>query len=143
MRSASKAFYGMALFLFIVTMVYIVGAINIYDTGSMTGVEWAGTTGLVLSVALCLMLGGYLHFTERRIDILPQDWEEAEVADNAGVYGFFAPSSIWPFAMSMAIALMGIAIAFMAYWLLVTGALMLIFFGTMLNLQYGIPREKH
>ncbi|MBN9643065.1 cytochrome c oxidase subunit 4 [Corynebacterium mendelii] len=143
MKSTAKIFYGLTVFLFICTVVYIIGTIYVEDAGYIHGLEWAGTTGLVLAMGLTAMLGSYFHLTERRMDILPQDWEEAEVADNAGLYGFFGPSSIWPFAMSMAIALMGIAIAFMMYWLLIMGAVMLIFFGTMLNLQYGLPREKH
>lgn len=143
MKSGSRIFYGLTAFMVIVTVVYVLATIHVNDAGNYPGVEWAGTTGLVLASALCAMLGWYLHITERRIDILPQDWEEAEVADNAGLYGFFAPSSIWPFAMAMAIALMGIGIAYMLYWLIALGAAMLIFFGTMLNLQYGLPRERH
>ena len=89
------------------------------------------------------MLGAYFHFTERRIDILPQDWEEAEIEDGAGMLGFFSPGSIWPFVMCVGIGIMGYAIAFMAYWLLLLGAVVLIWSGIMLNLQYIMPKEKH
>ncbi|AZA13977.1 cytochrome c oxidase subunit 4 [Corynebacterium choanae] len=143
MKSMARIFYGLSVFLILATVVYVLGTKYVEDAGYHQGVEWAGSTGLVLCIGLTTMLGVYFHFTERRMDVLPQDWEEAEIADNAGQYGFFGPSSIWPFAMSMAIALMGIAIAYMMYWLLILGAVMLIFFGTMLNLQYGMPREKH
>lgn len=143
MKSTSRIFYGLTMFLFVCNVVYIIGTKYVHDAGYLIGTEWAGTTGLVLSMGLTAMLGTYFHLTESREDILPQDWEEAEVADNAGLYGFFSPSSVWPFAMAMSIALMGIAIAYMMYWLLILGAVMLIYFGTMLNLQYGLPREKH
>ena|SRR5699024_4879238 len=83
------------------------------------------------------------HFTEVRSDITPSDWEEAEVADGAGTLGFFSASSIWPFVMTMGIMLMGYGIAFMAYWLIVLGAVILIFAGTKLNTQYITPPEKH
>ena len=97
--------------------------------------------------AVCRVLrpgfGHSLHFTERRIDILPEDWEEAEVEDGAGMLGFFSPGSIWPFVMTVGVAIMGYGIAFMAYWLLLLGAVVLIFGGISLNLQYGLPKEKH
>ena len=89
------------------------------------------------------MLGGYLHFTEKRIDVLPEDWEEAEIADGFGTLGFFSPHSIWPFAMSMAVAVLGFGIVFMHYWLIALGAIFLIYTTVMLNLQYGLPKEKH
>lgn len=98
---------------------------------------------MILGTLLTVMLGGYLHFTENRIDVLPEDWEEAEVADAAGTLGFFSPSSIWPLAMSGAIAVLGFGIVYMHYWLIAIGAVLLIYTTTMLNLQYGIPKEKH
>ena len=98
---------------------------------------------MVLAMLLCLMLGGYLHFTDNRSDIAPEDWEEAETEDAAGILGFFSPSSIWPFTMAMAICVLGLGIAFWQLWLLALGAVFLIWATTMLSLQYGIPREKH
>lgn len=143
MKSSAKIFYGVTVFLAVMAVIYIVATQKVSDTGSIQGLEWAGTAGLVLAAGMTLMLGAYFHFTERRIDILPEDWEEAEVEDKAGMLGFFSPSSIWPFAMSMAIMILGFGICFMAYWLILMGAVLLILTGVMLNLQYGIPREKH
>ncbi len=45
--------------------------------------------------------------------------------------------------MTVGVAIMGYGIAFMAYWLLLLGAVVLIFGGISLNLQYGLPKEKH
>lgn len=143
MKSSAKIFYGLTAFLAIMAVLYILSTMKIADAGSIQGLEWAGATGLVLATGLTLMLGGYFHFTERRMDILPHDWEEAEIEDGAGMLGFFSPSSIWPFVMSMGILVMGFAIAFMSYWMLLLGAVVLIWSGTMLNLQYGLPKEKH
>ncbi|PRQ11126.1 cytochrome-c oxidase [Corynebacterium sp. 13CS0277] len=143
MKSSAKIFYGVTVFLGVMTVIYILATKKVSDTGNIEGLEWAGATGLVLATLLTLMLGAYFHFTERRIDILPEDWEEAEIEDGAGMLGFFSPGSIWPFVMTVAVALMGYGIAFMAYWLIVLGAVVLIWSGTMLNLQYGLPREKH
>ena len=143
MRTSAKIFYGVTVFMALMTVIYIVATEKVHDSGNIQGLEWAGATGLALAAALSLMLGGYLHFTERRIDILPEDWEEAEVEDGAGMLGFFSPGSIWPFVMTVGVAIMGYGIAFMAYWLLLLGAVVLIFGGISLNLQYGLPKEKH
>ena len=83
MKSSAKIFYGLTVFMGIMAVIYILATRNVSDTGSVQGLEWAGATGLALAAGLTLMLGAYFHFTERRIDILPQDWEEAEIEDGA------------------------------------------------------------
>ncbi|AZA11798.1 aa3-type cytochrome oxidase subunit IV [Corynebacterium gerontici] len=143
MKATSKIMYGIAVFMFIVSIIYVFATIHVEDTGNLVGYEWAGGVSLFLASALALMLGGYLHFTEKRIDVLPEDWEEAEISDGAGTLGFFSPNSIWPLAMSGSIALLGFGIIFMHYWLIAFGAVCLIYTTTMLNLQYGLPKEKH
>lgn len=152
MRGTAKIMYGMTVFLAIMTAIYFVATLYVNDSGNRFvtegapvgyNLEWAGGVSMFLATLLCLMLGGYLHFTEKRIDVLPEDWEEAEIADGAGTYGFFSPFSIWPAAMSGAIALLGFGIIFMHYWLIAIGAVALIYTTTMLNLQYGLPKEKH
>lgn len=143
MNASAKIMYSLTAFLAVVTVIYFVATTYVQDSGNIIGLEWAGATALTLSTLLCLMLGGYLHFTERRIDVLPEDWEEAEISDAAGTLGFFSPSSIWPAAMSGAVALLGFGIIFMHYWLIALGAVALIWTTTMLNLQYGLPKEKH
>lgn len=148
MKSAAKLFYGLTVFLGVMTVVYIFGTMYLQDTGNVINenhgrLEWAGATGLLMSTLLTLFLGVYFHFTEVRSDITPSDWEEAEVADGAGTLGFFSASSIWPFVMTMGILLMGYGIAFMAYWLIVLGAVILIVSSTKLNTQYITPPEKH
>lgn len=45
--------------------------------------------------------------------------------------------------MTGGICLMAFGIAFWQLWLLALGAVILIWATTKLNLQYGIPREKH
>lgn len=150
MRASAKIMYGTAAFLVIVSVLYFLGTMYIQDSGNLYresggsyNFEWAGGVSLFLSGILALMLGGYLHFTERRIDILPEDWEEAEIADGAGTLGFFSPSSIWPAAMAGAVAVLGFGIIFMHYWLIAFGAVLLIYTTVMLNMQYGLPKEKH
>lgn len=143
MKATSKIMYSMATFLAIMAIIYLFATMHVEDSGYMAGYEWVGGVCMILGTLLTVMLGGYLHFTENRIDVLPEDWEEAEVADAAGTLGFFSPSSIWPLAMSGAIAVLGFGIVYMHYWLIAIGAVLLIYTTTMLNLQYGIPKEKH
>lgn len=143
MTSGAKLFYGIALFFGVIDLLYILATIFLKDAASLIGLEWAGATGLTMAFLLALMLAGYLHLTDNKTDIGPADWEEAEIEDGAGVLGFFSASSIWPFAMTVAIVIMAYGIAFWHLWLLAFGAVVLIWAGTMLNLQYGLPPEKH
>ncbi|MBF0580743.1 MULTISPECIES: aa3-type cytochrome oxidase subunit IV [Corynebacterium] len=143
MAAGAKLFYAIATFFGVVTIVYMVATSLVKDSGSLQGLEWAGGTGLFMAFLLALMLGVYLHLTESKSDIGPADWEEAEIVDGAGVLGFFSASSIWPFVMTVAITIMAYGLAFFHLWLVAFGAAVLIWSGTMLNLQYGLPPEKH
>lgn len=143
MKATAKIMYGMSAFLVCMAVIYIFATVHVADDGYLHRAEWAGITALVLSVGLTMMLAGYLHFTERRADVLPEDWEEAEIEDKAGVLGFFSPSSIWPAAMSGAILVLGLGIIYMHYWLIALGAVLLIYTTVRLSLQYSIPTEKH
>lgn len=143
MGTGSKVFYSIGTFLALMAVFYILSTAWIGEDAYLFGVEWIGSVGLVLAAVMCFMLAVYLDITERRMDIVPEDWEEAEIEDGAGVLGFFSPGSIWPFTMAMAIGVLGLGIAFWQLWLLALGAVLLIWATAMLNLQYGIPQEKH
>ncbi|HCG47248.1 MULTISPECIES: aa3-type cytochrome oxidase subunit IV [Corynebacterium] len=143
MRATSMVFYSIATYLFVSLIVYIFGLNLVKDDGYLYGPEWAGIVALALSFLLCIMLGVYLHFTDKRVDIAPEDWEEAETEDGAGILGFFSPSSIWPLAMTGSVAVLGLGIIFLYFWLIALGAVCLIASVTGLSLQYGLPKEKH
>lgn len=143
MRATSKVFYSIATYLFVSLIVYIFGVTFVKDDGYLYGAEWVGIVGMFLAFLLCMMLGAYLHFTDDRSDVLPEDWEEAETEDAAGILGFFSPGSIWPLAMTGAIGLLGLGIIFLYFWLIALGAVCLIAACTGLSLQYGLPKEKH
>ena len=143
MKSSSKIMFGLTTFLGLIAVVYIIATVMVRDDAYLQGAEWAGIVGLVLSAGLTAMLGGYIHITEKRTDILPEDWEEAEVEDKAGVLGFFSASSIWPFLMSVAVLVLGLGVIYLHWWLIVFGAAFLVFTAVMLNMQYNIPQEKH
>lgn len=79
--------------------------------------EPAGTTALVLAFGLSLMIGFYLAFTAKRADAMAQDNKQADVADEAGELGFFAPHSWQPLSLGIGGAFAFLAIA-MGWWLL-------------------------
>ncbi|MDN6460056.1 MAG: cytochrome c oxidase subunit 4 [Corynebacterium flavescens] len=143
MRATAMGLYTIAPYLFVSLIVYIFGLNLVKDDGYLYGPEWAGIVALALSFLLCIMLGVYLHFTDKRVDIAPEDWEEAETEDGAGILGFFSPSSIWPLAMTGSVAVLGLGIIFLYFWLIALGAVCLIASVTGLSLQYGLPKEKH
>ena len=89
------------------------------------GVEWAGTTALVLTTGLTLITGTFFRFVARRLDTRPEDYEDAEIADGAGELGFFSPGSYWPFALALSVGLMGLALAFWYSWLIIIAAVAL------------------
>ena len=143
MRATSKVFYSIATYLLVSLIVYIFGVTFVKDDGYLYGAEWVGIVGMFLAFLLCMMLGAYLHFTDDRSDVLPEDWEEAETEDAAGILGFFSPGSIWPLAMTGSIAVLGLGVIFLYYWLIALGAVLLVTSVTGLSLQYGLPKEKH
>lgn len=143
MKSSSKLMYGIAAFLGLLAVIYIFGTSYVADDGYGGGTEWVGVVALVLSTGLAGMLAVYLHFTDSRADVLPEDWEEAEVEDKAGILGFFSPGSIYPAWMAGAVGVLGLGIAFWHFWMIAMGAVLLIWGTYNLSLQYGHPKESH
>ncbi|MFE9728179.1 cytochrome c oxidase subunit 4 [Streptomyces sp. NPDC005794] len=78
--------------------------------------EPVGTTALVLSFGLTLMIGFYLAFTANRVDAMAQDNKEADVADEAGEVGFFSPHSWQPLSLAIGGAFLFMAVIF-GWWL--------------------------
>ena len=107
MKVEALIFNLIAVFCFVAAIVY-----------GFWSFEPIGTTALVLSGGLTLLIGGFFWFVSRRIDARPEDRKDAEIADGAGELGFFSPASYWPFALAMAAALMGLALAFWYFWLM-------------------------
>ncbi|AVZ72566.1 cytochrome C oxidase subunit IV [Streptomyces lunaelactis] len=100
--------------MFIWLSVFILAVAILYGVWSK---EPAGTTALFLAFGLSIMIGYYLAFTARRVDAMAQDDKEADVADEAGEVGFFAPHSWQPLSLATGGALAFLAIA-IGWWLL-------------------------
>jgi hypothetical protein len=78
-----------------------------------------GTSALVMTALLALLVTFYLGFHASRMDPRPEDLKDAEIADGAGELGFFPPFSWWPLwcAACMAAIVFGTALA--AWWLMI------------------------
>lgn len=79
-----------------------------------------GTSALVLTVLLSLLITFYLFVQARRLPLQPEDDAEGEIADVAGEYGFFSPYSWWPLALAFSLAIVALSLAF-GTWLLLIG----------------------
>ena len=88
--------------------------------------EPIGTTALVLSAALTGLIGGFFWFVSRRIDARPEDRKDAEIADGAGELGFFSPGSYWPLGLAASAGVMGLALAFWYFWLIIIAVIALL-----------------
>ena len=105
--------------------------------------EPVGTTALVLSFGLSIMIGFYLAFTANRVDEMAQDNKEADVADEAGEVGFFSPHSWQPLSLAIggAFAFMGVIFG---WWLLYFSAPILLIglFGWVFEYYRGENRTQ-
>src|SRR3972149_1699256 len=85
------------------------------------GIEWAGTTALVLTTGLSLITGTFFRFVARRLDTRPEDYEDAEIADGAGELGFYSPHSWWPLLIALSASVTAVGMALWLPWLIVAG----------------------
>ncbi|NUS45915.1 MAG: cytochrome c oxidase subunit 4 [Mycobacteriaceae bacterium] len=138
MKIEARLFELLTLFFFFIAVVYAV-----FTGYSRTGVEWAGVTALVLTGGLSLITGTYLRFVARRIDLRPEDYEDAEVSDGAGDLGFFSPGSIWPVTLAAAGTLTATGLAFFQPWLIALGVICVLGAVFGLVFEYHIGPERH
>ena len=110
MRTAGRLFVGIALFFGLVAVVYWFMA-----------KEPAGTAALVFTGALGFLVAFYLLFTARRVEPLPEDDEEGEIAEGAGVQGFYSPHSWWPLAVGLGAAVIAFGLVFVMWWMIILG----------------------
>src|SRR5882757_2482422 len=112
----------------------------LYATG---GIEWAGTTALVLTTGLTLLTGTFFRFVARRLDTRPEDYEDAEIADGAGELGFFSPGSWWPLLIALSASVTAVATALWLPWLLAAGVVFILASVAGLVFEYYTGPEKH
>jgi hypothetical protein len=107
------------------------------------GIEWAGTTALVLTTGLTLITGTFFRFVARRLDTRPEDYEDAEIADGAGELGFFSPGSWWPLLIALSASVTAVAVAMWLPWLIAAGAAFVLASVAGLVFEYYLGPEKH
>ncbi|GAB2716001.1 cytochrome c oxidase subunit 4 [Kitasatospora kifunensis] len=112
MKEQGKIFAGFAAFILIMAVTY-----GVWTSHSSHGTEAAGTTALFLAFGLCAFIAFYLGFTARRVDLGAGDNPEAEVSDDAGEMGFFAPHSWQPLSLALGGALAFCSVIF-GWWLM-------------------------
>ncbi|HMD47227.1 MAG TPA: cytochrome c oxidase subunit 4 [Acidimicrobiales bacterium] len=94
--------------------------------GMVAVVYWAFSyedAGFLLLIGTCflgLLPGLYYYYWYRRTGARPEDRDDAEIADGAGVVDAFPDSSIWPFLIGMGAFLCLLAFVF-GYWLAFPG----------------------
>ena len=107
------------------------------------GIEWAGTTALVLTACLSLLTGTFFRFVARRLDTRPEDYEDAEISDGAGELGFYAPHSWWPILIALSFSTAAVGAALWLPWLIAAGVVFVIAAVCGLVFEYYIGPEKH
>src|ERR1700748_2098995 len=129
------------IFLFFIFVAVLYGILTaLFATG---GVEWAGTTALVLTGGLALIVATFFRFVARRIDTRPEDYEGAEISDGAGELGFFSPHSWWPILIALSGSVTAVAIALWLPWLIAAGVVFVLSSAAGLVFEYYLGPEKH
>ena len=131
MKTEYKIFAGVAAFLFSMAILY-----GLWTNGESGRMEWIGVVALVLSGLLCSMCGGFFWFVSRRIDLRPEDREDAEIIEGAGEIGFFSPGSYWPFGMAVSATVAGLGLVFWMWWLIALGLVLVIFAASSMIFEY-------
>ena len=88
---------------------------------SEEGGDWTGTSALVMTTLLTLMVTIYLGFHAKKMDPRPEDRKDAEIADGAGELGFFPPYSWWPLWAALTLGVIVFGTAAGAWWLVIIG----------------------
>lgn len=82
-----------------------------------------GTSALVMTTLLTLLMSFYLGFHATKMEPRPEDRNDGEIADGAGELGFFPPYSWWPLWCGMALATMVVGVV-VAWWLFIIAAVL-------------------
>jgi uncharacterized membrane protein len=138
MRIEARLFEVLTGFFFLVAIAY-----GLASGLSSKNVEWVGVVGLVMTGGLTLIIGTYFRFVARRVDIRPEDYEDAEVSDGSGELGFFSPGSWWPAVIAFCAAMFAVALATSNFWFVAFAAVCIIGAVAGLVFEYHVGPEKH
>ncbi|MCZ3386135.1 MAG: cytochrome c oxidase subunit 4 [Actinomycetia bacterium] len=110
MRTAGRLFALLAFFFALLAVIYW-----------FMSKEPAGTAALVFTGGLGFLVAFYLLFTAKRVEPLPEDDEEGDIAEGAGVQGFYSPHSWWPLPVAAGAGIIAFGLAFVMWWLIILG----------------------
>ena len=113
MRTTGRLFALLAFFFALLAVIYW-----------FLSKEPAGTAALVFTGALGFLVAFYLLFTAKRVEPLPEDDEEGEIAEGAGVQGFYSPHSWWPLAVAGGAGVIAFGLVFIMWWLIILGVVL-------------------
>ncbi len=82
--------------------------------------DWSGSSALVMTALLGILLSFFLAVLAKQIPERPEDDKLAEISDGAGELGFFPPFSWWPLFSAGAISVIAIGLIF-GWWLFIIG----------------------
>lgn len=125
MRASGRLFAGLAFFF------TVLGAIYWWLAD-----EPAGTAALIFTGALGFLIAFYLLFTARRVEPLPEDDDEGDIAEGAGEQGFYSPHSWWPLPVGVGSALTALGLVFIMWWMIILGLVVTIVGVTGLLFEY-------
>ena len=126
---------------FFVATAIVYGVLTaVFATG---GIEWAGTTALVLTAGLSLIIGPCFRVVARRLDTRPEDYPDADIADGAGALGFFSPHSWWPILIALAFSTAAVGAALWLPWLIAAGIVFVLAAVCGLVFEYYVGPERH
>ena len=133
MKAGWKLFTGLAVFYFIVGIIYW-----------LVGGEAVGMTAIPLSGALAALVGYYLWFTNRRLGIQPEDKLDGEIEENAGEIGFYSPHSWWPLPVGFFATASGLGLI-IGWWLTLisVGGLIVSIMGFVLEYEKPSKSASH
>lgn len=138
MRIEARLFEVLTGFFFLVAVAYALAS-----GLTSKNVEWVGVTCLVLTGGLTLITGTYFRFVARRVDIRPEDYEDAEVSDGSGELGFFSAGSWWPVMIAAGAATFAVALAMANFWFVAFATVCIIGAVAGLVFEYHTGPEKH
>lgn len=138
MKIEARLFELLTAFFFLCGIIY-----TIATTLASKGTEWAGVTALFFTGGLTLIAGTYFRFVARRVEIRPEDYEEAEIEDGAGELGFFSPGSWWPLLVAASAATFAVGFAMGNFFVAIPAAVAIIGTAAGLVFEYHVGPEKH
>ncbi len=100
--------------------------------------EIIGTTALLLTGGMAILIGFYVLLSTRRLGRLPEDENDAAIDEANPDYGFFSPHSWWPLALAASAAMIFFGFV-VASWIVVLGVLALFYSLIGLLFEYYRP----